>query len=152
MTGMDAIGIIDRYRRYCLFRPYKTWLKYDFMYRSYTRWATDEILTLIASNKEDDPKKLVTQFMLKMDDYVECSKRDNAQILFSIARDGARDILEILDKYDQPKGESIHEHISIDPLYEETYGYDTPALAWDPDIYRNQRLCDYGVFGREGDA
>lgn len=142
MVGQEALVIIKRYKEHCLFRPYISWDKYDFMYRSYIRWVTEELIELITRNMEKDPYDLISHFMLQMDDWYERSKQGRPQTLFSIARDGSRDILELLDKYELLKGETSNEYVSIDPMYQTSNCYDAEALAWYSDLRGHQRLCD----------
>lgn len=60
-----------------------------FEYRSYQRWAVNEIIKAV---KESDqhPRRTIEDFMERMDDY-SC-RNLNTSLMFSIAKDVAQDI------------------------------------------------------------
>lgn len=74
--------------------PWLNWPKYWFDKNSYSRWAVSEILPLLRNRGDTKPSKIVRDFVNRMDDY-SCYNEDSKYI-FTIARDAANDILDIV--------------------------------------------------------
>lgn len=104
-----ALVIIQKYVDECLFEPRSNWPTHIFNERSCSRWAAQEIMDRIIH--EDDripahisyfepraPQTIVEDFIDEMDYYVETSKHKQIQLIFSFARDAAKDILQLIRK------------------------------------------------------
>ena len=74
--------------------PAKHWPRYWFDKNSYSRWAVSEILDLLSNRGDTTPSKIVEDFADKMDRYA--CYNDTARYIFSIAREAATDILDVV--------------------------------------------------------
>lgn len=93
--GNDYIlSVIREFADECLKEPQYRLSRGCFEQRSYQRWAVDEILKNIEESKFTPPVLVVEDFIRKMDDF-SC-KNKKAGIIFSVARDVAIDILDVL--------------------------------------------------------
>lgn len=94
---MEAKERIRIYKRRVLFIPGKRWFRYDFLYRSYSRWAADEILDRLQNTPDRNPVDVVREFVDEMDSCYERSKCEKTWQLFAIARDAGKDILDLVE-------------------------------------------------------
>lgn len=74
--------------------PSGNWPKYWFDKNSYSRWAASEVLYLLRTGGDRKPSAIVEAFYNKMDLYSTYNKETG--YIFSIARDAARDLLDIV--------------------------------------------------------
>lgn len=65
-----------------------------FIQYCYSQWAVDEIIKSIQKNGSKPPITVVEDFVRKMDEY-SCVN-PNTSLIFSIAKDSAMDILDLL--------------------------------------------------------
>ena len=70
------------------------WKKELFAQQSYAIWAAKEIYLLLCENETYPPECVVEEFANKMDNYA--CKRKETSFMFSIARDTAIDILDLI--------------------------------------------------------
>jgi len=98
MTPINDIAIskIMKYiDEYC-FEPGAKWLDEYFAQRSYSNWAAYEILELIMDHPFDSPSLLIDDFILKMELYSCIGNVFERKIIFSIAKDTAEHIQQLL--------------------------------------------------------
>ena len=106
-----TIVMIQRYMNNCLFEPRANWPTDEFRKRSYSRWATDEILSRlsaeayrlpphISGHDQRDSTDIIVEFVNEMDGYSEICDGMRHQNMFIIARETALDILLLLSKGD----------------------------------------------------
>ena len=79
-----------------LFKPEYNWPEHHFNERSYSRWAANEILTLITNYDLISPISVVSDFINKMDAFLDMREGTEHEIIYSIARDMGYDILDVL--------------------------------------------------------
>ena len=99
----DAGLILSLYKKRYLQRPDRFWATYDFKFRSYSRWAADELIERMNTEPTRDPARIIEEFIDEMDRYYEASENERGWQLFAIARDAARDILEELQDDERRK-------------------------------------------------
>lgn len=88
-----AVLAIQEYIDEYLFEPRINWPKEEFIRRSYSRWAADEILARIENDTEhQNPLDIIEKFMNDMDRYAELSDDRESYPIFVIAREEAEEI------------------------------------------------------------
>lgn len=91
------IRAISAYADEFLFEPGANWPKFCFDRRSYARWAVTELLTLIMDRPFVPAELTIEAFAIKCGWFTECFATETTQnFIFSIARDTANDILDVL--------------------------------------------------------
>lgn len=85
---------ISDYIEQQLFGPYPTWPEYYFKQRSYSKWATDEILDTIRKNPQKPVDLILNEFIDKCDYFATLDKN----LMFFAAKETAEDILYIFLK------------------------------------------------------
>ena len=93
MTHDMAIKELEEYMQIYLFEPGANWSEYYFKERSYSRWAANEILTRLKEERKLTPVEITEEFISEMDDFSCMNKNPDSKLIFSIARDRAKDIL-----------------------------------------------------------
>lgn len=98
-----AISIVQEYADENFFEPLKNWPKNEFIRRSYSRWALQEILSRLMEQEDilpwdtffrmRSPIEVISEFIDELDSYVEISRDEKTRLIFSIARDSAEDAL-----------------------------------------------------------
>lgn len=78
----------------------------EFAQRSYTKWAINEIIEDIDSDRDTPPAITIENFAKKMDD-LACSSRQNGWI-FSIAYDTAYFVLDMIMTYYRDYSEDLY--------------------------------------------
>lgn len=105
----SAILAIQKYMDEYLIEPGSNWPKYYFNQRSYSRWAAyevqkriiDEALRLpphITGREPRTPVDIIWGFISEMDNFSGISDNVHSQLIFSIAKDTAVDILYLFLK------------------------------------------------------
>lgn len=101
---MDEIIMkIQKYIDESLFEPHINWPKYEFLRRSYSRWAANEILCRILKEslkpppyitgfEPEAPSAIIREFIDEMDYYSDISTDVKKQRIFIIAKETAIDI------------------------------------------------------------
>jgi len=84
---LSNLEILKSYREE-LFEPSYNWPEYQFLNRTYSRWALNEIINLVESDDSKPIGEVISEFWNKMDDYSEV----NDSIIFKIARNLANDV------------------------------------------------------------
>lgn len=74
----------------------KTMKANSFKFRCYSRFVVDELVRLIRSSEEEDPIRIIYQFMDFMDDMVTYSDNKTTWVFAGVMRDAARDILDLI--------------------------------------------------------
>lgn len=98
--------LIQRYMDEHLRNPDIKWPKSEFELHTYQRWAANEILERfmeeamklpphITGIESQSPAEIIETFMHELDYYSDESKTIRGQLMFSIARDEARSILDL---------------------------------------------------------
>lgn len=88
---------IADYANEYLFEPERTWPKYYFQQRSYSRWAITEILEYICCHPDISEIAAVAEFASKMDKFAKVDHSDkDDNFIFFVAHDVAIDILDVL--------------------------------------------------------
>lgn len=88
------LSVICDYANEYLREPRKRLPKGCFEERSYRIWAIEELLKQVDKYGDDSPVAVVENFICKMNAFSRRNRK--AGIIFSIARDVAEDILDIL--------------------------------------------------------
>lgn len=88
------LTVIRKFADDYLETPTRLASKGRFEQRSYSRWAIDEILRNIAESPSIHPVMVVESFIRKMDSF-SCLDAQTS-IIFSIARDTAEHLLDVL--------------------------------------------------------
>ena len=70
-----------------------SWRKDYFEQRSYSRWATKELIRRVQIKKKTPPIMVIEDFIQEMDNY-SC-KKPSSSFMFSVAKDTAEDIYDI---------------------------------------------------------
>ncbi|MDR1753441.1 MAG: hypothetical protein LBR74_00850 [Eubacterium sp.] len=102
----SSTAIIQEYLDECLFEPGLNWPKYYFIKISYSRWAAYEIITRVLEQElippikvfeqeVKSPIKIIEEFISEMDRFSEITDNDGSQIIFLIASNAAKDILNL---------------------------------------------------------
>lgn len=97
------VSTIQDYIDECLFEPSYDWPEYEFNTRCYERWAANEILDrilresmLFPENTYISPRKtlyrVIEDFMNEMDYQARFTDNKKHHLIFSTAKDTARDI------------------------------------------------------------
>lgn len=90
------ILIIQRYLKYYLVEQKRSWPEAEFRHTAYARWACQELINKI----NDDPKTpaifIIEKFKDDMDRYSEMGTNPKKNIIFSIARETTKDLLELM--------------------------------------------------------
>lgn len=112
MTTLEEIVLmIEKYMETFLFPPMVTWPKYEFVRRSYSRWAAEEIIDrILDSSIDQDPIDVIKQFSDEMDYCFEISEDKGSSFMFSTAKEIAEEIIFLVSK-----GETNE---SVRPFYE----------------------------------
>lgn len=91
-----SIDLIVEYREE-LGEPAPNWPKSDFDDLSYSRWAVDEILSLVMTNTNKTPYSIIEEFKYNMNEgYTKYSRFPNIEKVFHIGYSVAEDLLERL--------------------------------------------------------
>lgn len=98
-----AISVVQEYMDENLFEPGRNWPKYEFLERSCSRWAADEIirrLTIedekmphISGREPNPPIGVIHEFINELTYYSEYGEDKGKQAMFSIAKEAAIDII-----------------------------------------------------------
>lgn len=94
MNNDYILSVIREYAAEYLKEPCLRLPKGLFERRAYQRWAVDEILRSIDNSKHVSPIVVVEDFIRKTDTFSH--RNSKANLIFSVARDVAADILDIL--------------------------------------------------------
>lgn len=94
MNNDYILSVIREYAAEYLKEPRRRLPKGLFERRSYQKWAVDEILRSIDNSKHVSPIVVVEDFIRKMEAFSH--KNSKANLIFSVARDVAADILDML--------------------------------------------------------
>jgi hypothetical protein len=90
----QVIEIIQVYTDEYLFEPANNWPLYFFEERSYSRWATNELINYIEEHADITPTDAIKDFIDKVSTYaVQDTYNNRARRIFYIARDIATDML-----------------------------------------------------------
>ena len=92
----DAIRKVILYLDESLFEPGRMWPDHIFEERSYSRWAANEIIRRLMDCPFDAPIEIVEAFMLTMIMHTYTVRDPRKKRIFSIARDTAFNILQLL--------------------------------------------------------
>lgn len=93
----QGIKTICAYSQEFLPEPGRNWPKYRFNQRSYARWAAAELVNLISDHPFVPADITVEKFIIQCSYYADCFNENTKQnLMFSVARDVASDILDIL--------------------------------------------------------
>lgn len=90
------IAIIQEFIEEHFFEPGVNWPKYYFDQRSYSRWAGYEILKCVTEQSSTPTIIVVEEFMAKADNFSSLNEGTHVSLIFSIARNVAKDILHTL--------------------------------------------------------
>ena len=91
-----AIQTILKYIETSLFEPKYTWSTVYFEERSYARWAATEILESIMDHPLRSADEIIEEFIFKMMIYSAWTDDSDICFRFSVAKETAENILEIL--------------------------------------------------------
>ncbi len=91
-----AIQTILKYVEINLFEPGCTWPTIYFEERSYARWAAIEILESIMNHPFRSADEIIEEFIFKMIIYSAWMDNPDICFRFSVAKETAENILEIL--------------------------------------------------------
>jgi hypothetical protein len=102
----SAAATLLEYADEHLFTPKPFWSRQSFRYRSYSRWALDEIVYKIVEQESrpswseiyydfKTPAEIISEFIDQMDFYAESSTNGTSIYIFSVARDTAEEIREL---------------------------------------------------------
>lgn len=91
---MNVIKKLRSYMNDCLFPPEYSWSEDEFQKRSYSRWAAEEILSLLQSTNKD-PIDIVEDFADEIERFSE-STYQAKRIIFFAVQDTIDDILFLL--------------------------------------------------------
>ena len=100
----EAVSIVQKYIDNYLFPPKSDWPTEEFLIRSTSRWAADEILSrflyettrlpyYITGREEITPDMIIKGFIEEVDYYAHTANSISADFMFTVARDTAKDIL-----------------------------------------------------------
>jgi hypothetical protein len=92
----EAIAIVVHYMEKFLFAPEKNWPKIEFDRRSYSRWAVNEILELLADHPFSPADAIIDGFIIRMS-YFSCLVKNGDQ-RFIVAIEAAEEIQSILTR------------------------------------------------------
>lgn len=96
-----TLSIIDQIYIDFFKRDFKDFAKskrINFEYRSYSRWALNEIRQYIIKYRNKDPIEVLGEFKYKMDQFA-CESKSEANFIFSIAYDITELVIDELLTY-----------------------------------------------------
>lgn len=97
MKLKKALKIIDRMRKESYQSPKTYWMdSTKFAYRSYQKWALDEIRLYLLIRSDQNPIERIEDFRYQMDVAATRATTDSCNFMFSIAYDVASDVLDVL--------------------------------------------------------
>lgn len=88
-----AVSVIQEYIDKYLFEPRSNWPTYEFNVRSYSRWAANEIIERIQNDSDRSPVSIISEFIREVDLYSEKTPTNQSQLIFSVAKETAIDII-----------------------------------------------------------
>lgn len=92
----EMIFAIQNYIDKYLFEPCSNWPKHEFDIQSYSRWAAFELIQRIMDNPFNDPDIVIESFLLEMAMFSHLEEESKGSCIFSIAKDAAADILQLI--------------------------------------------------------
>lgn len=103
----DVVLVIQKYYDEYLFLPKNTWPKEEFLVRSTSRWAVNELLSritysairlpsYITGRENITPDVIIKNFIEETDYYAHMANSISSAFMFTVARDTAKDILNII--------------------------------------------------------
>lgn len=98
-----AISLLGQYIDCCLFEPGPKWTKQQFVYRSCSRWAANELMDIfikeaakipphISGQEPRNPIDIVDDFIEQMDYYSELATTQRTWAVFATARDTIKEL------------------------------------------------------------
>jgi hypothetical protein len=88
-----VILILQDYISEHLFEPGPNWPSYYFAERSYSRWVANEIIERVKAQPLTAPIIVIEDFIRELDNCYSANEQN--EMLFSIARDAAEDIISL---------------------------------------------------------
>lgn len=86
-----SVSVIQAYIDECLFDPKRNWPDCEFLRRSYSRWAANEVLRRV-QNSNENPLYIFDEFIAELEDYADQSEDKSVRFIFDTAKETIEDL------------------------------------------------------------